>query len=126
MPSENDTFFLTTHSEVHDIMRKRADDLDAFLSAQITALASHDRSRADCRVHRPRKSARRWPRRSSVAFGHRRPACAPSSTTGRRHPRSSPTSAAGLLDDEPRLPISSRSGWARCFAPQGFPDCPSH
>jgi NAD(P)-dependent dehydrogenase (short-subunit alcohol dehydrogenase family) len=37
---KNDTFFLTTHIEVHDIMRKRADDLDAFLSAQIAALAT--------------------------------------------------------------------------------------
>jgi hypothetical protein len=37
---KNDTFFLTTHSEVHDIMRERADDLDAFLAAQIAALAT--------------------------------------------------------------------------------------
>ena len=37
---KDDTFFLTTHPEVHDIMRKRADDLDAFLSAQIAALAT--------------------------------------------------------------------------------------
>ena len=31
----DDTFFLTTHSDVHDIMRQRADDVDAFLNAQI-------------------------------------------------------------------------------------------
>jgi NAD(P)-dependent dehydrogenase (short-subunit alcohol dehydrogenase family) len=32
---KNDTFFLTTHPGVHDIMRKRAADVDAFLSGQI-------------------------------------------------------------------------------------------
>jgi NAD(P)-dependent dehydrogenase (short-subunit alcohol dehydrogenase family) len=37
---KDDTFFLTTHQEVPDIVRKRADDVDAFLSAQIAALAS--------------------------------------------------------------------------------------
>jgi NAD(P)-dependent dehydrogenase (short-subunit alcohol dehydrogenase family) len=37
---KNDTFFLTTHHEVADIVRKRADDIDAFLDGQIAALAS--------------------------------------------------------------------------------------
>jgi NAD(P)-dependent dehydrogenase (short-subunit alcohol dehydrogenase family) len=37
---KNDTFFLPTHPEVPDIMRKRADDIDAFLNAQIATLAS--------------------------------------------------------------------------------------
>ena len=36
---KDDTFFLTTHHEVADIVRKRADDIDAFLDAQIAALA---------------------------------------------------------------------------------------
>jgi NAD(P)-dependent dehydrogenase (short-subunit alcohol dehydrogenase family) len=37
---KDDTFFLTTHPGVHDIVRKRAADVDAFLAAQIAALAS--------------------------------------------------------------------------------------
>jgi NAD(P)-dependent dehydrogenase (short-subunit alcohol dehydrogenase family) len=37
---KDDTFLLTTHREVHDIMRQRADDVDAFMSAQIAKLAT--------------------------------------------------------------------------------------
>ena len=37
---KDDTFFLTTRREVPDIVRERADDIDAFLSAQIAALAT--------------------------------------------------------------------------------------
>lgn len=36
----DDTFFLTTRPEPHDIVRKRADDIDAFLTAQIAAAAT--------------------------------------------------------------------------------------
>lgn len=37
---KDDTIFLTTHREAHDIVRKRADDIDAFLTAQIAAAAT--------------------------------------------------------------------------------------
>jgi NAD(P)-dependent dehydrogenase (short-subunit alcohol dehydrogenase family) len=36
----DDTFFVPTHSEVRDIVRRRAEDIDAFLTAQI-ATRSH-------------------------------------------------------------------------------------
>ncbi|WP_238963300.1 hypothetical protein KN248_022370 [Mycobacterium paraintracellulare] len=37
---KDDTFFLTTRREAHDIVRKRADDIDAFVTAQIAAAAA--------------------------------------------------------------------------------------
>ncbi|BCZ21780.1 hypothetical protein MYSE111917_02555 [Mycobacterium senriense] len=39
---KHDSFFLATHNKVkvRDVVRKRADDVDAFLSAQIAALAT--------------------------------------------------------------------------------------
>jgi NAD(P)-dependent dehydrogenase (short-subunit alcohol dehydrogenase family) len=36
----SDSFFLATHGEVHDIVRRRAQDIDAFLCAQIVAAAA--------------------------------------------------------------------------------------
>jgi NAD(P)-dependent dehydrogenase (short-subunit alcohol dehydrogenase family) len=35
---ETNTFFLPTHPEVRDIIRRRAEDIDAFLTAQVAAL----------------------------------------------------------------------------------------
>lgn len=37
---KDDTFFLTTRREAHDIVRKRADDIDAFVTAQMAAAAT--------------------------------------------------------------------------------------
>jgi NAD(P)-dependent dehydrogenase (short-subunit alcohol dehydrogenase family) len=35
---QSDTFFLVTHDEVHDIVRRRAEDIDAFVRAQISTM----------------------------------------------------------------------------------------